>query len=431
MTKPIIAMAKNGWLADRPEVGDVRVEITQDKMDKVQNLARAFVAGSDYKPEGSDTSFESAPSFGSFLRLAGQNQFMEPVELWDMFVSGFYALPDVENLENIGLAITTTTGYGEVLQREIIQAAARSYDESPFNTGWRPLVSRVRSVSDFNEAKSAVLGVYEELAKVAENAAVANLDSAGAYQVPITVDAFQGIEGVTRQSFLNDSAGAVQQLPGRLGDAGARTVYKAVMNMIFSETVNVFEIRDSDSTVDKAVLYSSTGDETHANLRSASGGTTVFNYTNIVSALEAMALQTAYTRKQSTPAGNFSLAGTNDVNTRLVVPGSYRRTAEALVNSVSEPGNANNDPNKIADMQVVTALLGTAASGNDWAIVSDPSRVNTIFMNFLAGRTRPLVQRDPSRRAEFTNNRLEWKAGLDFALAPVDFRGFYLIKNTA
>lgn len=426
--KPIIEMAKQGWLANRPEVGDVR--ITEDKVDKVQHLARAFVEGRAFKPEGSDTTFESAVSYANFMRLAGNGQYMEPVELWEDFVRAYNALPDVEDLNEHGLTIATNEGYGEVLQREIIQAAARSYDESQFNAGWRPLVSRVRSVSDFNEAKTSVLGVYEELAKVDENQPVQNFDSAGAYQVPITVESFQNIEGVTRQSFMNDSAGVVQQLPGRLGDAGARTVYRAVIAMVFSTTVRVFEIRDSDTTATSALLYSATGAESHANLRSASGGVTIFNYANIVSALEAMALQTAFTRAQNVPAGNFSMAGTNDVNCRLVVPGNMRRSAQALVSATSEPGNANNDPNKISDMTVVPALLG-APDANNWAIVSDPARVNTIFMNFLAGRTRPLVQRDPSRRADFTHNRIEWKAGLDFALAPVDFRGFYLVNNSA
>lgn len=296
--------------------------------------------------------------------------------------------------------------WGQALGDSITRKMMREYTLDDLNR-WRWIVSEIGDVKDFRVNRRVRMGGFGVYATVAEGvtyptaAAGVPADEEATYSV-----AKRGLlEDLTWETFVNDDIGAVRRIPIKLARGAIQTLFRFVYDFLLN-----------NSLVYDGVALAAAG---HGN-----------NISN--SALDAAELTTARsTMRQQTAFGDASdvLDGANEPKW-LVVPAALEDTAFRLATSeivVGATNNAGTEPNLHRGIRPIINAYWDTTDADNWWVVADEMRQNTIEMGFLNGNEDPelFVQDEPTVGSVFTADRMTYKVRFVFGGAVLDFRPFF------
>jgi phage head maturation protease len=195
---------------------------------------------------------------------------------------------------------------------------------------------------------------------------------------------------LTRQALINDDLGAFADMASKIG-----------MRSLDHENALVFQVlQDNPQLTDGKALFSAD----HGNLAGTGGAVSI---ANIGKGREAM-------RKQKSVDG----MRINVTPSFLVVAPENETTAEQLVSQNLQADSAGNVNPFAGRLQVIADANLT---GNAWYLMAAPQRAETLVYGYLAGAEGPQVAVENG----FSVDGVRFRAHLDFAAGPVDFRGAY------
>ncbi len=202
--------------------------------------------------------------------------------------------------------------------------------------------------------------------------------------------------GITRQAIINDDLDALTRIPGAFGASASR-----------KEADGVYSILTTNANMaDGNALFHTT----HKNL---AGTGAALSVTTLGAARAAM-------RTQKGIAGAATL---NLVPRYLIVPAALETDAEQLLASLVDPSKSNSTPNSefIRGMTLVVDSRLDADSTTAWYLAASWQQVDTIEAAHLAGQPGAFIE----QREGWNIDGIEFKARIDFAAAPIDYRGLY------
>lgn len=273
---------------------------------------------------------------------------------------------------------------------------------------WREVVSSIENLKDATNSFHLVrTGGVGDLPTVNQNAPYQELDEPTEADETMTPSKKGGLLKFTWEDALADNLGVLRRIPRKLGQAAARSIRRAVWNLIENNTAMV-----SDGT---ALINSA-----HANRLF---GDPALSYTAVTLAIEAM-------RKQTEQDSGTVL----DITPAKLLVG-IDQTTEAMEITDSAVKQTSNQDSTITNIVKNYGIktLGTSevgrASGTDeyWWLLADPKEVETIAVGFLGGRDRPdiFVQSPidtPTSGAAFTADAITFKLRFVYAVAAADYR---------
>ena len=315
------------------------------------------------------------------------------------------------------LAISGTTGWAAVLDDSLHKVSLQMFEDHDLQR-YKQLIHRVIPAKDFLEHNASLPGGYGELVKVGEGDLVPNLTSADAFDSSITVENFSGLESVTWQQFMNDHIGILKALPMAISTSGVRTIFNAVTNHVKSKTIKTNE---ADTA---AVVYSAT------NLNLGSVKLSVDNMITVDSAM----------KKHSMYGQSSNRVGAQNSAKYLIVPTDLEVTANRIAGVAGFTPLLAQDSDSTDAASIINAFNNNPFAGkvepfvaenwtdaNNWVAMADPKKRPGIIMSFLNG-DKPDIARSHGETSEsdFTKFTMRWRVAIQFAIASVDFRCFYL-----
>ncbi len=273
-----------------------------------------------------------------------------------------------------GAAYHGTGSFTNITLDAVNKSAMIGFDEVPAT--WRGPMKQGQSATDFKNIHRMQLGAIPNLPIWSDSVRpdmASMADSKGTYAVECRSI---GID-FGYKLIVNDDMSALTSTPRKLGDAAARTVNAIAWSQITSNPT----MRDA------AALFSAvTGLRFRSNLSTGAA-------TPTTAAIGAMKALMRLMRGENTPEGTESPDILNLTPRYLVVPAALETTAEVLINSTFDPastGAATFNPNN--RLALVVEPLLDAASATAFYLFSDPSRVETVEVTFLAGQETPQVR---------------------------------------
>lgn len=333
---------------------------------------------------------------------------VEPYSLWRSFATRYDSAGDHARLrESLG-----TSDWGQVFADVFYLQMIKSYADSPDYDKWRLIVSDIESVPDFRTRHWARVGGYGDFSSVAERGTYPTLTSPGDEEVAYAVAKYGGIDDISLEMILGDRLQIVRRLPRLMAYAAARTLYKFVFNL--ATTTN--PTMDYDSVA----LY----DSSHANT-----GTTALSVAGMSAVKVAMRSQRAFGQ-------SAEILGTRNAPKILIVPNELEDRAMRIVNpsdayatalASSTDSNTELDPHTFKNSGIVVHVYDELADATDWWVVADPTKVPTIVMGFLNGRTEPelFTQDQANVGSAFTADKISYKVRHVFGGEVQEHRSFY------
>lgn len=345
----------------------------------------------------------------SYAHWNGQSYLdVEPYSLWRSFATRYDSAGDHSQIrESLG-----TSDWGQVFADVFYLQMIKMYAASPDYDKWRLIVSDIESVPDFRTRHWARVGGYGDFSSVAEKGTYPTLTSPGDEEVAYAVAKYGGIDDISLEMILGDRLQIVRRLPQLMAYAAARTLYKFVFNL--ATTTN--PTMDYDSVA----LY----DSAHANT-----GTTALSVAGMSAVKVAMRSQTAFGQSQE-------ILGTRNAPKILIVPNELEDRAMRIVNpsdayatalASSTDTNTELDPHTFKNSGIVVHVYDQLTDATDWWVVADPTKVPTIVMGFLNGRTEPelFTQDQANVGSAFTADKISYKVRHVFGGEVQEHRSFY------
>jgi 3-methyladenine DNA glycosylase AlkD len=143
----------------------------------------------------------------------------------------------------------------------------------------------------------------------------------------------------------------------------------------------------------------------------------------------AMRSQTAFGQSQE-------ILGTRNAPKILIVPNELEDRAMRIVNpsdayatalASSTDTNTELDPHTFKNSGIVVHVYDQLTDATDWWVVADPTKVPTIVMGFLNGRTEPelFTQDQANVGSAFTADKISYKVRHVFGGEVQEHRSFY------
>ena len=334
---------------------------------------------------------------------------VEPIQFFrEGFVGGYDNAADHKRItESLG-----TSDWAQVFADVFYLQMIKEYASSPDYDNWRKVVSDIESVPDFRTRHWTRVGGYGDLVAVAEKGTYQPITSPGDEEVAYAVGKYGGIEDITMEMILGDRLAQVRSAPRRMAYAASRTLYKFVMTMVTTQNPTM----DYDSVA----LY----DSAHANT-----GTTALTVSGVDAVTVAMRSQTAFGQSQE-------ILGTRNKPRYLIVPNELEGRALRITNpsdayayAVATPADTETvmDPHRFKGAGLEVIVYDQLTDATDWWVVADPTKVPTIVMGFLNGRTEPelFTQDQPNVGSMFTADKVSYKVRHIFGGEVQEHRSFY------
>jgi hypothetical protein len=291
-------------------------------------------------------------------------------------------------------AYNSTSDFPKILENVANKSMRQAYQAYPQTfKAW----TRQTTAADFKPLNRVQMSDVAALPTLNENGEyhrTAPSDSKETYSLAT----YGEIIAISRKVLINDDLQAFTRLPELLGKAAARLESDTVWGII---TAN-------GNMGDGNALFSSA----HSN-----------NETGAGTALAAAGLATAKAafRLQTAPKGMIL----NLVPLYLLVPAALENTAEQLVSplNIASSDVTKVIPGWIRSLNPIVEPRLDANSTAAWYLVADPGVIDTIEYCYLEGQQGVYTE----TRQGFDVDGFEIKARLDFAAAPVEYRG--LQKN--
>jgi len=227
---------------------------------------------------------------------------------------------------------------------------------------------------------------------------------------------------IGRQAWMNDDQGAFTRIPLLFGNAGARTINKAVYDHLTS-AAGIGPTMAEDSIALFATTHPS-----GANYITGAG--TTLQTSQLAVGKANMRRQKGITASGHPGAVTPSSARLNISPRILLVPATLEQTADAIVNGIYFPTTAATAQTAYdRSLEVlVEALLDDATNGTTaWYLVADPSTTDTVEVTRLEGQSGPeFMQLDTGDQLGFA-----WAGFVDYGTRALQHRGLFRSKGAA
>lgn len=333
-------------------------------------------------------------------------------DLWKVFSGSInnYDSMDKEVINrrtHVTEASLTTSDWSNVVIDRLHNALLLNYNNLPQYQDWRKIV-QIIPVTDFQPWRDTKVGGYADLPVVVESGTYPELTHPADEQTSATIVKHGGIAAqITREMIINDQIRAISQIPVELARAAARTLYKAVFDVL---------VDNATYGPDSVALF----DGAHNNQ-----GLTALS---IAGLNELEILMRDQTKMGST---NDILGGANTPRL-LLVPNNLRALAMRLSNPsgsiitrLDDDTDTDIDPEEYKGrLEVIT--LDYWSNDTDYFLVADPNMVAGIGVLFMNGNEEPelFVQRDETVGEAFTMDVQNIKIRHEWQTVLRDFRPF-------
>ena len=266
---------------------------------------------------------------------------------------------------------------------------------------WEPIISQ-ENFASMQDLTLITLGGFADLDTVAEGAAYTEKSWSDSEEVVSFVKKGNYV-GVTLEMMDKDETRSFRAIPRKLAIGGYRALSGAIANLWTANSGVGAYWPSSQSTYR---LF----DANYSNL-----GTTALS----PSAWDAV-IQAMYKQTEATSAERMGIRPAY-----LVVPIELEKTAYTIMESIGEPGTADNDINvRRQSSRVVVCPEMTDA--NDWMAVADPRVWPAITVGFRFGNVPELFIADQETVGSmFTNDEMRIKVRYIFAVGVGDYRPLY------
>jgi ATP-dependent Clp endopeptidase proteolytic subunit ClpP len=284
-----------------------------------------------------------------------------------------------------------TADFKQVLKDAANKSLAVSFQEHP--TVYQEF-AKIGSVQNFQPHHRVGLGTFDSLEKLPEGSEIkaGNINDRGE---AIQAEEYGRIVNITRQALVNDSLSVFAELPAKMGQAAARTVDNALLDLILSNPTLA-----------------------NANRALFSGANAAADALGEVGLINGRTVM----RKQE-ENGN----ALNITPAFLLVPAALEPLAFSLMESTVKIGGTNGEPNKVARMARVIshARIDQYMDDNSlaewWALFAAPSMIDTVEVAFLNGIQVPRIDFED----QFTLSGTSGRVLFEFAVGALEYRGVY------
>ncbi len=289
-------------------------------------------------------------------------------------------------------AAHTTSDFPLLLANTANKALMAGYEAEPAS---HTLWVRETEAPDFKTLSRVQRSEAPALLEVAEGAEVTQ-GSFSERREQYALTTYARIFSITRQAMVNDDLDAFTTLPAAFGQS-ARRKEADIVYSILTGNPNM-----SDSV---ALFHAS-----HGNLSGSSGSP----------AVQTLSIARAAMRKQTGPGGVGYL---NLVPRYLIVPPELETTCEELIASTARSDQSNPNAGNNAFVRSLQLVVDPRLSSAPtvWYLAADSRQVDTVEVARLAGQRGVAIEED----YDFATGNFRLKAVLDFAAAPIDWRGLY------
>lgn len=284
----------------------------------------------------------------------------------------------------------TTSDFAFILSNALEKAMLAGWTENPETfQDW----TRKGSLSDFKIAERVALGLFGEFDEIPDG---------GAYQQGTLSDTGEKIQLATygktlvlsRKAILNDDLNLFSGIPKAMGRAAARTIGTLTYKQLTSNP------KMRDGTVLFHTNHKNVGANADLAMETLNDGST------------AMGLQRDPEDKAS---------ALNIRPSYLLVPFSLEKRAKALIESIRNPDNTDQINTAAGTAQVIADGRLDIADKKQWYLAADQEMHDTVEVAYLDGRDQPELE----QQRGWTVDGMEYKARIDAAVKPLDFRGLY------
>lgn len=289
-------------------------------------------------------------------------------------------------------AAHTTSDFPLLLANTANKALMAGYEAEPAShTMW----VRETEAPDFKTLSRVQRSEAPALLEVVEGAEVTQ-GSFSERREQYGLTTYGRIFSITRQAMVNDDLDAFTTLPAAFGQSARRKEADIVYAILTS---------NPDMSDSVALFHAS-----HGNLSGSSGAPAVATLSTARAAM----------RKQTGPGGVGYL---NLVPRYLIVPPELETSCEELIASTARSDQSNPNAGNNAFVRSLQLVVDPRLSSAPtvWYLAADSRQVDTVEVARLAGQRGVMIEED----YDFATGNFRLKAVLDFAAAPIDWRGLY------
>lgn len=383
---------REAYDADQQAPTVPHVRVTEDQHDKLLDKLERTLEGMEI-----GKNYEGFRGWGDMLHAF--NPEVDPFNI--DYRHAIREMKQYQGSDRVTESLDSTT-FAVALGNTLHRMLMKEYNQ--YDLIWQEIVSTISAPTDFKEQKRERIGGFGLLSIVAESAAYTGLTNGGEEEATFTVQKRGGTQDVTWEGMKNDDLGALRRIPKEMARSASLTLNNFVWNMLLANGVTTYD----------AVALFAAG---HSN--------TVLTALSDASLETAIIAMTSNTRPL-TPATDYI----DVVPKLLLVAPANHRLAHRLTQSQVDPGAADdsNQPNYFKEYDLQARRCPEMITDPDeWFLVADPKRTDTIEMGFLDGQQTPqlFVNDDPSQGAAFSNDVITYKIRHVYSGAVLDHRAFY------
>lgn len=342
----------------------------------------------------------------AYCAWTGENPFeLNPYAIMRAFGCQYDSALDHQRIREV----IGTADWGEIFADNLYVKLQKEYVAELAYDDWRMFVSEVEDVPDFQTRHWARVGGYGDLATVAEKGTYPDLTDPTDEEVTYVIAKRGGLDDVTFEAIVGDRLNTVRRIPQGMARSAARTLYKFVMNLITTDNANT----DYDTTT----LYHANHNNTNA---------VSLTLANTASQIRAMRDQTAYNEANE-------ILGPRNYPKFMIVPNELEQRAKRIVDpsdtyhiAPTADTDTSVDPQAFKGKGIEVKVYDVLTDADDWFLVADPSKVNTMVMGFLNGQEQPemFIQNDPTTGSVFTSDKITYKVRHIYGGDILDHRSF-------
>ena len=319
----------------------------------------------------------------------------------------------IEEVQQLMESAHTTSDFPTYLEDKLNKMFYKAYTE--YRSRWQNYAA-TKDVSDFKEITHVGLSEFDDLEVVAEDADY-KYDNIDEKPGPVVNTQTRGkLLKITRQTLINDDMGRLMETPSKMARAAARTLEKAVIDVLQSNPLAYDGVAMFDAGTHNNLLTGASSGLSEASLE------------------EAMELMDKQTNQNGEPT---------DIEAKdLIVPTALHFTARRLLESAEVQHTATADSGK-GKVNVVAGMLNLIkekrlTDDDAWYVqgANDANETPGIIVSFLNGRENPDLMRMTNAQMLGSGrfdpylmevDELVWKVRHDWGVNPGEWRA--LVKS--
>jgi hypothetical protein len=298
-----------------------------------------------------------------------------------------------------------TGDWAQVLGDSITRRMLAEYRRPDLST-WRAQAD-TSNVADFRTQRRLRVGGYGLLPIVAESASYTPLASPPDEEATYAIAKRGGLELITLEAMSNDSdTGALRRIPQKLGRAAARTIYRAVYDLVGLNMALTL-------TGDTSALF-------HNSHNNHSAGA-VLNVANLDTAIYQMGQQTEY-------GVSTEILGLEP--RYILFSADLRAMVDQIVGTTTGlPFTMDNSTNVYRSRYRLEPIEVAYWPSNTWVLAADKADVSLCEVGYYRGQEEPEIfiadQENVEGGAMWSADRIGYKIRFIFGTLIPDYRGWW------